>query len=313
LPFHFGCFILLFATAKTASNSKLNEIFSKMLKTKKHGITAVVLTYNEENNIKSCLAHLFWADRIVIVDSGSTDKTIEYAKSLGCAFYANPWPGFAGQRNWALDNTNISTDWIVFIDADEKVTSELQVEIIETLRATSLNAFYLCYKVILFGKWVKHSSGFPVWHPRIVRRGKARFVDAITGHGETWDVEGKAGYIRSPYIHYNFSKGLLFWFQKHNQLSAIESNAYLTKEISLMEGFSGLLSKDRHKRRQALRGLSYRLPFRPFLRFLLQLFIKGGILDGPAGWTYCSLYLAYEIMISAKIKEQKYLTEINNI
>lgn len=252
-------------------------------------------------------------DRIVIVDSGSTDKTGELARHLGCQIYSNPWLGFASQRNWALDNTDISTEWVIFIDADEEVTSELRYEIRKTLISTSYNAFYLCYKVMLFGRWVKRSSNFPVWHPRIVRFGKARFVEAITGHGETWDVEGKAGYIRSPYIHYSFSKGLLFWFQKHNQLSAIESNAYLTKRISLMEGLSGLLSKDRHKRRQALRGLSYQLPFRPFIRFLLQLFIKGGIIDGPAGWTYCSLYLAYEIMISAKIKELNYLSEINNI
>jgi glycosyltransferase involved in cell wall biosynthesis len=279
---------------------------------KNSGITAVVLTYNEEDNIKNCLAHLAWAEHIVIVDSGSTDKTLDYAKSFGCNIYSTPWLGFAAQRNWALDNTGITTEWVIFIDADEEVPPNLRVEIREALKSASCNAFYLCYKVILFGKWVKRSANFPVWHPRIVRFGKARFKEAITGHGETWDVDGKVGYIKSPCIHYSFSKGLGFWFEKHNRLSAMECTAYLTKKISLIETLGGLFSGDEHKRRQAFRGLSYQLPLRPFFRFLHQFILKGGILDGPAGWIYCSLYFTYEIMISTKIREQKYLSKIYN-
>lgn len=282
-------------------------------KIRKPEITAVVLTFNEEKNIKNCLAHLAWVDRIIIVDSGSTDKTVEYAKDFDCNIYSVPWMGFAEQRNWALNNTGITTEWVIFIDADEEVTPDLRVEIRETLRSTSCDAFYLCYKVILFGKWVKRSANFPVWHPRIVRFGKARFMEAVTGHGETWDVNGKAGYIKSPYIHYSFSKGLGFWLEKHNRLSEMECAAYLKNKKSVIKTLSGLFWKDQHKKRQALRGLSYQLPFRPFFRFLHQFIIKGGILDGPAGWTYCSLYLAYEIMISAKIQEQKFpLKNYNN-
>jgi hypothetical protein len=166
---------------------------------------------------------------------------------------------------------------------------------------------------MLFGKWVKRSSNFPVWHPRIIRYGKARFIEAVTGHGETWKVDGDVGYIHSPYLHYSFSKGLYHWFEKHNRLSTMEATAYLTKKKSFIERLSGLLSEDPHKKRQALREISYQLPFRPYFRFLHQFIIRGGFLDGPAGWTYCALYLAYEIMISAKVKEHKYLSiEYNN-
>lgn len=287
-------------------------MLSVMSKSKNPGITAVVLTFNEENNIKNCLIHLAWVDRIVVVDSGSSDRSVEHAKELGCDIYFNPWPGFAAQRNWAIDNTGITTEWVIFLDADEEVTPKMRDEIRQILTSTSCNAFYLCYKVMLFGKWVKRSANFPVWHPRIFRFGKARFMEAVTGHGETWDVDGKACYIKSPYIHYSFSKGLGYWIEKHNRLSAMECATYLTKKKPLIETLRGLFSGDQHKRRQALRGLSYQLPFRPFLRVLHQLIIKGGILDGPAGWTYCSLYFAYEIMISAKIKEQKYLSKIYN-
>ena len=269
-------------------------------------ITAIIVTYNEESNIRNCLQNLTWTDRIILVDSGSVDKTVEYSKEFGCHIYYNSWPGFAAQRNWALDNTDIKTEWIIFIEADEEVTPPMRKEILHTLGNTDFSAFYICYKVMLFGKWVKRSSNFPVWHPRIVRRNYVRFREAVTGHGETWDVNGKVGYIKEPYIHYSFSKGISFWFEKHNRYSTMESEAYFNANRSPVRAINDCLARDRHKRRQGLRALSYYLPFRPFFRFFHQLIIRGGILDGPAGWTYCALYLAYEIMISAKIREKQY-------
>ena len=275
-------------------------------------VTAIVLTLNEENNIKSFLRNLTWVDRIILVDSGSTDKTIEYATEFGCDIYYNSWAGFSDQRNWALDHTSIKTEWVVFIDADEEITPRLRQEILTATKSVEFSAYYLCYKVIFLGKWVKRSSNYPVWHPRIVRTGKVRFKNAVTGHGETWEVNGKVGYIREPYVHYSFSKGLSFWFEKHNRLSTMECESILNDKKSFFKIFTECIAHDHHKRRQALRGLSYYLPFRPFFRFIYQTIIKGGILDGPAGWTYCALYFAYEIMISAKIKEKHYLKKNKN-
>ncbi len=274
--------------------------------TSQNNVTAVVLTFNEEDLIVNCLNSLSWAKRVVLVDSGSTDKTVEYARKKGCDIYSNPWPGFSKQRNWSLDNTDIQTDWVLFIDADEEVPPSLQNEILFTIKNTDCSAFYLSYKVMFMGKWIKWSSGFPVWHPRIVRSGKVQFKDSITGHGETWDVDGRIGYIKAPYIHYSFSKGIEFWLEKHNRLSTIEMKAYLNGQQSLLKCIKGLFCQDAHKKRQSLRALSYYMPFRPFVRFFYQLFLKGGILDGKAGWAYCCLYLVYEIMISEKILEQKH-------
>lgn len=267
-------------------------------------ITAVVLTHDEEANIRNCLVHLDWVNRIVVVDSGSTDQTIDIANEFSCDVYTNPWHGFAAQRNWALDNTGITSQWVLFVDADEVITSELRSEIGRTLRTTVFSAFYLCSKVILFGQWVKRSSNFPVWHPRLLRMGKARFRDAVTGHGETWEVYGETGYLQAPYIHHSFSKGIGFWFAKHNRLSDLECKAYLNNKHTLSSRLRILFGKDRHKRRQAMRALSYIFMFRAFFRFVHQYIIRGGILDGAAGWSYCALYFAYEIMISAKIKEK---------
>jgi glycosyltransferase involved in cell wall biosynthesis len=269
-------------------------------------ITAVILTLNEARNIGNCIARLDWADRIILVDSGSTDKTLELAEGLGCDIYINPWPGFACQRNWALENTEISTPWVLFVDADEEITPDLQLELRETLSATTCDAFYLCSKVMMFGKWVKYSSNYPVWHPRVVRFGSACFKDAVTGHGETWEVNGDTGYLQEPYIHHSFSKGIGYWFSKHNRLSDIESIACMDEREILSDIPAGLFVKDKHRRRQALRALSYRLPCRAVFRFLHQFVFKGGFLDGVAGWTYCTLYFAYEIMISAKVREKRF-------
>jgi glycosyltransferase involved in cell wall biosynthesis len=269
-------------------------------------LTAIVLTLNEEKNIQECLENLKWVSRIVIVDSGSTDNTIKYAEEFGCDIYRNPWKGFADQRNWALQEAGIKTEWVIFVDADEVVTSSMREEITVVLENKDFNAFYICYKVIFLGKWVKYSSGFPVWHPRIVRNGFVHFRESVTGHGETWDVNGRSGYIQEPYIHYCFSKGITSWFEKHNRLSTMEMEAYGSDRKLLLKSLKGLFYQDAHKRRQSLRALSYYMPFRPFIRFFYQFFFKGGILDGKAGWAYCCLYLAYEIMISVKILERKY-------
>src|SRR4051812_1368114 len=91
-------------------------------------ITAVVLTLNEEENLPECLAHLKWVDRVVVVDSGSTDRTVALATEAGASVYVHPWPGFAQQRNWSLDNTEVSSDWVLFVDADEHVTTSLRDE-----------------------------------------------------------------------------------------------------------------------------------------------------------------------------------------
>jgi glycosyltransferase involved in cell wall biosynthesis len=268
-------------------------------------ITSVVLTFNEEVNIDRCVSSLKWTDRVVVLDSGSDDNTVQIAKSCGCEVYHHPWSGFSAQRNWALDNIDIQTDWVLFLDADEEMTSQLRDSIRNEIRSNQYSAYYLCPKVIFLGRWVRRSQNFPVWHLRLLKKGQVRFKDSITGHGETWDVKGGIGIIKEPYNHYSFSHGLERWFEKHNQLSSIECRSYL-QNLGEPNKYGGLISKDKHQRRQVLRAISYGIPFTPLLRFIYQLVFKGGLLDGPVGWIYCSLYLVYEIMISAKIREAKY-------
>ena len=150
-----------------------------------------------------------------------------------------------------LEIPKLQQNGFLFVDADEEITPALQEEICKTIENTTNNAFYLCSKIMLFGKWVKRSANFPVWHPRILRNGKANFKNAVTGHGETWEVQGNTGYLHEPYIHYAFSKGMSFWFEKHNRLSGIESDAYKRYQCTNSRKNDALFSKDKHKKRQA--------------------------------------------------------------
>jgi glycosyltransferase involved in cell wall biosynthesis len=240
------------------------------------------------------------------VDSGSTDATIEIARQRQCDIYINPWPGFAAQRNWALKNTDVRTEWVLFVDADEVIPEALANEIQNAIRSEK-SAFYLCFKVILFERWVKKSSNFPVWHPRLCRPGRVQFKKAVTGHGETWDVQGEVDYIPTPYIHYSFSKGLSSWLAKHNRLSSMECDAFFKAEFSLKKNIAALFAKDQHKKRQAIRQLSFRMPMRPFLRFLYSYVFKGGFLEGRSGFIYWLLYFTYELMIQVKMIEYRLL------
>jgi len=267
-------------------------------------ITTIILTLNEEQDLPRCLAALDWCKSIIVVDAGSSDRTVDIATAHGCVVYERNWPGFAAQRNWALQHTNVKTDWVLFIDADEVVTKELVAEI-ENAITSNMAAFYITFKVMLWDKWVRRSSNFPVWHPRLCRLGHVVYKNAVTGHGETWDVHGEVGYLKSPYLHYNFSKGFSSWLAKHNRLSSMECDAFFEHDYRWTKNIALLFGRDKHKKRQALRQLSFRFPLRPLLRFTYNYIFKGGFLEGRAGFIYCSLYFIYEVMIQVKISERK--------
>ncbi len=266
-------------------------------------ITTIILTLNEEQDLPRCLDSLHWCDTIFIVDSGSTDNTITIARERGCRIYTHPWPGFAAQRNWALNHTDITSDWVLFIDADEVVPQDLVENIKQALQSDKA-AFYLTFKVMMFDKWVKRSSNYPVWHPRLCKVGHVTFEEASTGHGETWQVDGDVGYVTSPYIHYCFSKGFTQWLAKHNRLSSMECDAYYELDYNVKSNLQALFARDKHKRRQALRQLSFRLPMRPALRFMYSYVFKGGFFEGRPGLIYCLLYFIYEMMIQVKMMER---------
>ncbi|MBF0480109.1 MAG: glycosyltransferase family 2 protein [Desulfovibrionaceae bacterium] len=268
-------------------------------------ISAVVLTLNEAANLPRCLASLAFSREIVVVDSGSCDATAAIAASLGAKVFTHVPDGgfqFAAQRNWALDHCGLSGDWVFFLDADEVAPEDLARELTRICAPgeTDFDAFELTPRYLFWGKWLKRTQGYPNWHPRLVRRGRARFA------GEIWEhfSEGvRVGRIDVPYDHYANSKGFGDWLARHDR--------YSTQDAAKIVDF--LSAPDRGQvlgtaRKLRLRKLAARLwPLRPFARFFLMYVLRGGFLEGFAALMFCLMYFFYELMIVIKIIEQKRL------
>ncbi len=266
-------------------------------------ISILILTFNEKENLPACLEAIAWCDDIVVVDSFSTDGTVEIAKKSGARVYQRKFDNFANQRNFALENFEFRNEWVFHLDADEIITDELKSEMDMEIENSKVDAFRVPSKMIMFGKWLKFSGMYPAYQVRLGRIGALRFKQV--GHGQREDIDAiRVGTLKNPYLHYSFSKGFEDWFAKHNHYSTQEAveGLGLLGEKSL-DG-SGLLSMgEPTRRRRALKELSVRLPFRPLLRFLYIYILRRGFLDGRAGFTYCLLLSIYEYMIVLKMKE----------
>ncbi len=164
-------------------------------------ITALVLTLNEEENIAECLRTLAWADRILVLDSGSTDRTVEIARSMGADVYFHPFRNYAEQRNFAL--SLVRTDWVLFVDADERVPEELALEIREAVEREGVCGWWIPRKNYICGRWIRHGGWYPDFQLRLLRPERARYDSAWEVH-EIVIVEGETGCLRNPLIHYNY-------------------------------------------------------------------------------------------------------------
>lgn len=245
-------------------------------------LTIVVLTRNEEDNIAECLEALPHTYPIVVVDSGSTDRTIELAQGYACDIYTNPWPGFAQQRNWALENMGINTEWVLFVDADE-VYPERFFEWFtkEILSRTDVDAVMVPSFLFFRGRKLKYAPGYPIYHPRLVRTGKVRFTTNHTGHGES--VASDCRCINGPieYEHYFYDGNLSKWIQKH------VGHSFAEVRVRRMEG----TIVTRRGRISAWIGHSlWRVP----LRFLYHYVLRQGFRDGREGLQYSLMYTWFE-------------------
>lgn len=263
-------------------------------------ISILILTLNEETNIGACLDSLAGFDDIVVFDSLSKDRTREIALAKGARVVERPFDNWAAHQNWAMDNIAFRNPWVFYLDADERMTPALRSEI-EAIAADANRAevaYYCGRKNFFLGKWIRHAMP-PGMIMRFFRPGRIRFERLVN---PVPVIDGPHGYLRNYFEHYNFSKGLTEWLDKHNKYSlfeAIEGMKLREKPV----GFGAIVSGDAFARRRALKELSFRLPLRPLVKFLWMYVLKRGFLDGRAGYTYCKLQAMYEYMIVIKMRE----------
>lgn len=264
----------------------------------------LILTLNEEKNLPSCLKSIQWCDDIVILDSYSTDDTLNIAQANRLRIYQRRFDDFASQRNFAHDKIPFKHDWVFHLDADEVFTEALRQEIEEKIKDSKHDAYLVPAKIIFLQRWLRYAGMYPTYQVRLGKTDKLRFKQV--GHGQKEDIPmDRIGVLNAPYIHYNFSNGLYSWFERHNKYSSEEAfNAWQYRHTKALK-WSRLLTTDTYRRRQVLRQISYRLPGRPLLRFIYMYILRLGFLDGRPGLMYCALMALYEFMIAIKMEELK--------
>ncbi len=270
-------------------------------------VSVVILTFNEEQNIRDSLVSCAWCDDVHVLDSGSKDRTVEIARAMGATIHHHTFKSFGDQRNWAIDNIPCKHPWHFHLDADERFTPELVQEMLDLLGPDGLSnthAAYLCpSKMMLLGRWLKYSGGYPSYQVRLFRHGKCRFIDF--GHGQREDPKGEVGTLVQPYTHYNFSKGVLEWFYKHNDYSNREADEAILIRSGGKPRIGPLFRRgDSTGRRRSWKNLSYFMRGRAVIRFIYNFIFRRGILDGMAGLHYCAMISVYEYWTELKIVER---------
>ena len=264
-------------------------------------ISVLILTLNEEGNIGACLESVAWCDDVVVLDSYSVDKTRAIAEARAARVVPRAFDNYAAQRNFGLNEIQYRNDWVLMLDADERVTPELKHEMHKAVadQGASTAMFIMRRRDHLFGRWIRRSSGYPTWFGRLARVGCVRVERPIN---EEYHSDGAVLRLQQHLDHFPFNKGFSEWIRKHERYSTMEAQLR-TQQRGRREPISALFSADPLRRRKAQKALVYALPGRPALIFLGLYLARGGILEGRAGLTFCLLRAWYEFMINLKVRE----------
>ena len=261
-------------------------------------VSVMIFTLNEEIHMPACLDALAWCDDVIVIDSFSSDATRAICEERGARFFQNAFKGFGQQRNWAIDNTAPRHDWILILDADERVTPGLVAEMaaIATADPGGIGAYRLRRRFYMWGRWLRYSSLYPSWVVRFIRMGRVRYADR--GHAETQEVEGTIGSLESDLIDENL-KGLDEWFDRQNRYASREARFELDQERDGLK-LAQLFSREPLERRAALKRLAWRLPARGHVYFLYSYLIRLGLLDGRPGYVFCLMKAGYQNQIATR-------------
>ncbi len=273
-------------------------------------VSIFIQTLDEENNLPGLFDSLEGFDDIVVLDSLSTDNTKQVALDRGARWFERPYDGRGPHQNWAMEHIDFKYTWVFYLDADERMTPELRAEIEdiakrwdsgELTRDNAPVAYYCGRKNFFRGKWLKHAMPpgniMRFFQPPHIRF--ARLANPVP------TVDGDIGYLKKHFLHYNFSKGLREWIERHNRYSSYEATETIRALESNPVKLGNLFSSDRNTRRLELKNISFRMPFRPVFKFLYMYILGRGFLDGRAGLTYCTLQMIYEYFIVLKVRETR--------
>lgn len=249
-------------------------------------ISVIVLAYNEENNIDACLSSVSdFVEDIFVVDSYSTDNTLNIVKKYTGKIYEHQFENWGKQRNWALDNLPIKTKWVLNMDSDHRVTRELKEELIEIFSKNEQNdidGFLISRDTVFMGKRIKYGGRYPIYHVVLFKTGHGRCEEAI--YDQHFIVDGKLEVLNGN-IKDVFTENLHDFVSKLSKWAKFEAVNYMQGSISQNGRLKGKLEGAPNERMRFFKNLYFRFPLflRPFLYFFYRFFIKLGFLDGIEG------------------------------
>jgi glycosyltransferase involved in cell wall biosynthesis len=241
-------------------------------------ISVAVITKNEEFNIRECLESVRWADEIVVVDSGSTDKTREICQSFQARVYVEEWKGFSRQKNSAIEKTR--NEWVLSLDADERIPLPLQQEIARIMEeGPARDGYYIARRNFFLGRWIRRCGWYPDFNLRLFRKSRGRFLEREVH--ERIEIRGKVGYLEQPLEHWTYRS--------------------LSDFLERMDRYSTLAAQEMAK--EGRRYRIYDALLRPPFTFLHMYLIRGGAWEGYSGFLLSALYSFYTFIKYAKLGE----------
>ena len=240
-------------------------------------LSVIIITKNEELNIRACLESVAWADEIIVVDSGSQDDTVAICREFTSHVYVHDWPGFGAQKNLALNYA--SKNWVLSLDADERVTPELQSQLLDAMKNRGENGFYLPRLSQFCGRFIKHSGWYPDNVLRLFKKTYGCFSDDLVH--ETVLLQGRTGKLSSPLLHYSY-------------LNEDDVNRKV-------EQYASAASVQMFNRGKHVTGID--APVRAGWAFLRTYCLRLGILDGIAGFNIARMNARTTYLKYRKLKE----------
>jgi len=247
-------------------------------------ISAVIITLNEEANIRRSLESVRWADEIIVVDSGSTDRTVQICREHGCRVFEHEWAGDGPQKNYGIEQA--TGDWILILDADEEVTPELASEIRTAVESPDApDAFSMPRRNRFLGRWMRHGGWYPDRQARLFRRGRGRWTSPTLHSRLDLATDGRLGTLRNDFLHYTYPSVREF---------IRKSDFYSTKEAD------AILAENRIPRSMVFTLLTA-FP----IKFAETYIYKGGWRDGMHGFVASVLMATRVFMRYAKVWQSR--------
>jgi len=277
---------------------------------RKVSVSVLIPTKNEAINLSRCLASAAWADEIIVVDSQSTDGSLQIAERHGAKVvqfhFRGIWPK---KKNWALENIAFRNEWVFILDADETLPIDAEEEVRNAIeQAGSIAGYWINRRFMFMGRWMRHAY-YPNWNLRLFRHSLGRYEKLTVSQTNSGDnevhehvvVQGPTARLSCQLDHYPFPSIEVF-VEKHNRYSNWEARVMVDNLLSRKSGEFLTMPVGR---RRKLKLLSQRLPFRPLLRFLYVYIWQKGFLDGWEGYYFARLHAIYEFLSVAKAYELK--------